>query len=260
MGLIVFVLFAGFIIYLIQSTFRKRKSNSVYNEMDVKQILDAQVDFYQALPSEVLKMQFVQRAIHFMQSVKFTSVGNAKHQLSDEVLVAASAIIPIFAFPNWEYHTIHEVLFYEDNFTTNFEVGDSKPVMGMVGEGAMNKMMILSLEALRDGFYRKDASHTAIHEFIHLIDKSDGVIDGVPMSLIPQTFVEPWLRHIRDCMKDIREQDSNLNDYAGTNEAEFFAVLSEYFFEKPQFLQRHHPVLYNLLNQIFQPNSIRPKA
>lgn len=255
MGIIVFVLFAGFIIYLIQSTFRKKKSNSVYNELSVKQILEAQVDFYQALPTDVLKTQFVQRAIHFMQSVKFTSVSNAKHQLSDEVLVAASAIIPIFAFPNWEYHTIHEVLFYEDNFTTNFEVGDSKPVMGMVGEGAMNKMMILSLKALREGFQRKDAEHTAIHEFVHLIDKSDGVIDGVPMSLIPQRFVEPWLRHIRECINDIRQQDSNLDAYAGTNEAEFLAVMSEYFFEKPQFLQRHHPVLYNLLNQIFKPKA-----
>lgn len=255
MAIVVFILFAGMVVFLIQSTFRKKKSISSQTESDVLQILSSQVDFYQALPNELLKTQFYQRVLLFMQSVRFTSVGNAKHQLSDEVLVAASAIIPIFAFPHWEYHTIHEILFYEDNFSTDFEVGDSKPVMGMVGEGAMNKMMILSLDALREGFQRKDAEHTAIHEFVHLIDKSDGVIDGIPMSLIPQTFVEPWLRHIRECMHDIRQQDSNLDTYAGTNEAEFLAVMSEYFFEKPQFLQRHHPVLYNLLNQIFKPKA-----
>jgi len=121
-----------------------------------------------------------------------------------------------------------------------------------VGDGAMNDTMILSLRALREGFEKKDGSQTALHEFVHLIDKADGVADGVPEYLIPKSLIEPWLRHIRAGIIDIKQNDSDINPYAATNEQEFFAVISEYFFEKPQLLQRHHPQLYEMLNRMFK--------
>ena len=52
----------------------------------------------------------------------------------------------------------------------------------------------------------------------------------------------------------IRAGKSEINPYAATNEAEFFAVVTEYFFEKPEKLQEHHPELYELLTQAFHQN------
>jgi Mlc titration factor MtfA (ptsG expression regulator) len=50
---------------------------------------------------------------------------------------------------------------------------------------------------------------------------------------------------------EIRQDDSDINPYAGTNEAEFFAVISEYFFQKPHFLEAQHPELYAILLKIY---------
>ena len=52
----------------------------------------------------------------------------------------------------------------------------------------------------------------------------------------------------------IRAGKSEINPYAATNDAEFFAVVTEYFFEKPEKLQEHHPELYDLLTQAFHQN------
>ncbi|WP_262712940.1 zinc-dependent peptidase [Hymenobacter radiodurans] len=52
----------------------------------------------------------------------------------------------------------------------------------------------------------------------------------------------------------IRDGKSDINSYAGTNEAEFFAVVTEYFFEKPEKLQENHPELYQLLSRALRQN------
>jgi Mlc titration factor MtfA (ptsG expression regulator) len=74
-------------------------------------------------------------------------------------------------------------LLYPDSFSKEFELQQEKerPVLGMVGDGAMQHVMILSQPALRQGFINNtDVHNTAIHEFVHLIDKTDGEIDGIP--------------------------------------------------------------------------------
>ena len=53
-------------------------------------------------------------------------------------------------------------------------------------------------------------------------------------------------------MQEILHDKSDINPYGSTNKAEFFAVVSEYFFERPDLLQQKHPELYSLLQQIFK--------
>ena len=62
---------------------------------------------------------------------------------------------------------------------------------------------------------------------------------------------------MHNSMQKIMKEKSDINPYGATNEAEFFAVVSEYFFERPDLLQERHPELYDLLTKIFrqQPNS-----
>ena len=70
------------------------------------------------------------------------------------VLVAVSAIIPIFGFPEWEWDQISEVLIYPDRFDNDFafESDSERHTLGMVGTGALNRLMILSKPDLLDGF------------------------------------------------------------------------------------------------------------
>jgi hypothetical protein len=54
-------------------------------------------------------------------------------------------------------------------------------------------------------------------------------------------------------MQEIKENNTEINQYGATNEAEFLAVISEYFFETPKLLERNHPALYTMLSKIFKP-------
>ena len=247
------LIFLGVIVYLLKISSRKEtKLLETLPVEDILRLLEDHVDFYKAIQTPERKETFKNRVIRFIQNVRFTDVDTARHTLLDEVLIASSAIIPLIAYPDWEYQNIREILLYDDHFNLDYQVNEKNHIMGMVGDGAMNDTMILSLRALREGFEKKDGSQTALHEFVHLIDKADGVADGVPEYLIPKSLIEPWLRHIRAGIIDIKQNDSDINPYAATNEQEFFAVISEYFFEKPQLLQRHHPQLYEMLNRMFK--------
>ncbi len=117
--------------------------------------------------------------------------------------------------------------------------------------------MLLSQQDLRTGFINHaDKSNTAIHEFVHLIDKSDGSTDGIPEALLPHKYVLPFLKRIHEEIQQIQSGNSDINAYGATNEAEFLAVAAEYFFEQPEKMKEKHPELYSLLEQAFMGRSI----
>ena len=216
-----------------------------------RQILSELVAFYQQL-DETKKTEFENRMQQFLSQTKITGVNTVVEDL-DKVLIAASAIIPIFNFPGWEYIHLHEVLLYPDSFNHEFEQrGNRRDVLGMVGNGALNHVMILSQRQLRQAFINKTGNeNTDIHEFVHLVDKTDGDIDGVPAFILEKKYIQPWLQLMQHEIKLINEDRSDIDPYGATNEAEFFAVVSEYFFERPKLLKEKHPELYELLEKIF---------
>ena len=55
---------------------------------------------------------------------------------------------------------------------------------------------------------------------------------------------------------EIDDNDSDINPYGATNKGEFFAVISEYFFERPKLLKRKHPKIFDILEDIFDQNNI----
>ena len=145
-------------------------------------------------------------------------------------------------------------LLYPDRFTMEYQQqGSGRHVLGMVGNGPMQNMMVISKQDLRQGFAEGHPGNTAIHEFVHLLDKSDGAVDGIPASLMQRQYVLPWLQKIHKEIARIKEGDSDINPYGATNEAEFLAVASEYFFEEPEKMQEAHPRLYAMLEKIFDP-------
>lgn len=216
-----------------------------------RSILLNKVNFYHALSSDERAL-FENKIQEFLLNCKITGV-EVSIDIADKILVAASAIIPVFRFPEWRYSNLNEVLIYPNHFNEHFETsGEGRNILGMVGTGYMEGKMILSKSALHHGFANEtDKKNTAIHEFIHLIDKLDGSVDGVPALLLEKQYTIPWLDLINKKNDEIYKKKSDINPYGGTNRAEFFAVASEYFFERPKLLAKKNPVLYEAMEEIF---------
>jgi MtfA peptidase len=215
-------------------------------------LLEDYVPFYNELGTAG-KEEFVSRMQHFLATTRITGV-NVEVEVLDKVLIAASAIIPIFGFKDWEYINLNEVLLYPDAFNETFDqAGAERTTLGVVGTGPYQNIMILSQHELRQGFINKTGkTNTAIHEFVHLVDKTDGEVDGVLEALLSKKYVLPWLNLVRTNIERIQKNKSDINPYGTTNKAEFLAVAAEYFFERPDLLQEKHPELYALLSKMFR--------
>jgi len=218
-------------------------------------ILEKYVVFYHGLNEEE-KRRFETEVQIFLHETRITGI---KTDVDDETLVlaAASAIIPVFGFPEWEYHNLGEILIYPGPFTKEFQIeGHGRTVTGMVGTGVMQGVMILSKPALKAGFKNpKDKKNVGIHEFVHLLDAADGSYDGVPSLFMENQSIAPWLEIIRKETERIENGQSGMNPYGATNRIEFFAVASEYFFEHPRILKRKKPELYTILSKVFQQDT-----
>ena len=264
MEIIIYILISlAALVLVIYFLIHSRKKNS-YRIRSIQPITDQNrnllqeyVEFYKHLPDSQ-KIEFEKRIQLFLSRVRITGVKTAVEEL-DRVLIASSAVIPIFGFPGWEYVNLNEVLLYPDSFGEEFEQeGHHRSTLGMVGTGALNNVMILSQHELRQAFINKTGkTNVAIHEFIHLVDKTDGTIDGIPEFILERKYILPWLQLVRKNIHEILADKSDINPYGATNEAEFFAVVAEYFFERPELLESKHPELYELLSRIFrqQPSS-----
>ena len=214
-------------------------------------ILTQKVNFYNSLSPKEQPL-FEYKIQEFLLNHAITGI-DVEVNVEDKLLVASSAIIPIFKFSDWRYDNLFEVLLYPAMFNEDFETkGRDRRILGMVGTGYMEGKMILSKPALHLGFDNaSDKKNTAIHEFVHLIDKADGEIDGIPHALLERPYVLPWLDMMNKKMDEIYEEESDINPYGGTHRVEFFAVVSEYFFERPRLLAKKHPELFEHLEKIF---------
>jgi Mlc titration factor MtfA (ptsG expression regulator) len=233
---------------------KKSKPEANAPAIQIKPQLTQHIDFYNNL-SDADKLVFEQRIQTFFNDVRIEGVG-LEITDTDRIMVASSAVIPIFGFKDWTYRNVTNVLLYPDTFDKEFQFegneGDGRNIMGMVGSGYMNGQMILSRSALIKGFSKNSGKeNTGIHEFVHLLDKTDGATDGVPENFLPHEYAKPWLEMMHKEIHKIEDGHSDINPYATTNEAEFFAVVSEYFFEKPDQFQTKHPELYDMLSRIF---------
>lgn len=222
-------------------------------------ILQRNVGYYNVL-SDGKKARFRNQLMIFLDEVRITGI---QTEVDDRlrILVASSAIIPILGYEGWEYRNLGEILIFPGQIQ-NHENKDGQvlPANGMITGQVSNwqnhQVMKLSKPALIHGFSTmQDRQNVGIHEFAHVLDDADGKIDGVPASMLPPNLIRPWtdLMHVE--MEKIRRGKSLLRPYGATNEAEFFAVATEYFFEHPQKLRQEHPELYSMLQKIFQQDT-----
>ncbi len=177
-----------------------------------------------------------------------------------KILVASSAIIPIFGFRDWEYQNLGEVFVFPGSIKRYKDQKSEavSEVLGRVNPFQNDHYVTLSKPALERGFNdMADRKNVGIHEFAHMLDQADGEIDGVPEAYMPEELVEPWQELMYRTIKKIKKGKSDIDSYGATSEAEFFAVVTEYFFEKPDQMAEKHPQLYNLLSKVFHQNPKR---
>ena len=241
------------IVLIILVAFRIRRTNEANPQPEnYRELLNDYVKFYRQLDEQGKEM-FEERVRQFLSAVQITGV-NAIAEDLDRILIAAAAIIPVYAFPDWQYVNLHEVLLYPGAFNEDFDQGGSdRHISGMVGTGAMQHVMIITKWQLRQGFIStNDANNTAIHEFVHLIDKMDGTMDGIPEIILERKYIERWRNMMDSTIWQMKKDGSDIDIYGATNHAEFFAVISEYFFEQPGLLKANHPELYEMLGRIYK--------
>lgn len=184
----IFLLVAG--VYSYQKS-KPKKLKSIPDNWAL--LLEKHVYFYKKLFVKDKEI-FIQRMRVFLNNVHIEAVG-FKLEDVDVVLVAASAIIPVFNFRNFQYPNLATVLIYPDYFDKDLKYkGEDRNIGGLVGTGRYKNQMILSRKALHHGFLNKtDKGNTGVHEFVHLLDMLDGNIDGVPEKLMEKPSIIPWL-------------------------------------------------------------------
>lgn len=245
-----YVLYAAFFKFK-----KKKKYDAVPEEWDA--LLNEHVAYYQALsPAE--KEEFQQRVFHFVNDKTFVGKKTEIDPLT-ELLIGASAVIPLFRFPEFIYPGLREIWVYPSTFEMPTQPGGMQQKMfGVVGQGGwLDDKMILSKEALLHGYrHDRDGKNVGIHEFLHLVDKIDGKIDGNPQALINGTYSYPFLKQVHQEMYRLRRRKSktNFDTYAATNPSEFFAVAGTYYFENPKKLAKEFPEIHREMDQLFSQN------
>ena len=256
----VLYIFSSILLFVLPYTFFTKKYRFRKKVLSMpfpdkwENILIEYVDYYNAL-EEKEKQRFREKIKVFISEIRMTGIKTEVDDIT-RVLVAASSVIPVFQFPDWEYNDIIEILIYPTNFSDDYDISKNGNILGMVP--SQSSALIFSKSALIDGFRKgNDRSNVGIHEFIHKVDGQDGIIDGIPALFMNRNLQDKWMHIMNTEMQLIEEKNSDINPYALTNTTEFFAVVSEYFFENPRKMEKEHAELYNILRSIFHQDTLK---
>lgn len=185
-------------------------------------------------------------------------------QITDEVRVtiAAQACVLLLHRPTDYYPNLVSILVYP----TAYLVPGGRPMVnGLVtdspqarlGESSARGAVVLVWDSVLSGAADiHDGHNVVLHEFAHQLDQESGAADGAPI-LPRRSMYVAWARvlgHDFDgLVRDAEENHRTLIDrYGATNPAEFFAVATETFFEKPRQLRSKHPALYLQLQEFYK--------
>ena len=131
------------------------------------------------------------------------------------------------------------------------------------GQAANDTVIIIWHDARREAYHLRH-DNVIVHEFAHEIDFMDGEIDGIPP--IERSKYDEWTRVLYGDYKKLNDvilknrkwgKYELLGSYAATNEAEFFAVVTERFFESPKSLKKYFPELYDELQDFYKIDTIK---
>lgn len=126
------------------------------------------------------------------------------------------------------------------------------PILGQASH-AEGPVVIVWDETARNVRHPERGFNVVFHEFAHKLDMLDGVVDGTPPLATPEEH-ERWVAVCTEEYEALRagHGSSLLRDYAGVDPGEFFAVVTEVFFDKPRELRHRRPELYEVLAAFYR--------
>jgi len=189
--------------------------------------------------------------------------GCAGLEVTDEirVTIAAQACLLLMHRDTDYYRRLRSILVYPRAYLVEHEEqrGDivHRYATERAGESWHFGAVVLAWdEVLAGASDPLDGYNVVFHEFAHQLDQEDGAAEGTPKLEHRSRYVA-WARvlgrEFRRLQRSvIREEETLLDNYGASDPAEFFAVSTEFFFERPHDLRRRHPALYDQLRQFYR--------
>lgn len=219
------------------------------------------VPLYEKLP-EAMRDQLRGLVQIFLDEKKFEGCGGLAITEEMKITIAAQACILLLNRKIPLYPKLQAILVYPHAFVTQaLKQQGWGPFMEeqqvLLGQSWHQGMVILAWDQIAHGARDIHNGHNVIlHEFAHQLDQEDGRSDGAPLLESGSRYVS-WARHLGQVYQELQEavakhQKTFLDQYGATNPAEFFAVVTETFFEKPQALKKKIPTLYEELKNYYK--------
>lgn len=230
-------------------------------------ILERNLSIFRRLPNED-QNELMGHVQVFLDEKRFEGCGGL--EITDEICVtiAAQACLLLLHRDTNYYPELVTILVYPSGYIAYEE----RYLEGNIWEeGAQERLgetgrklgsLVLAWDSAKHG--ATGASHggnLVLHEFAHQLDFEDFQTDGAPALATRKEYVA-WARVMRREFDALRAADDAghptvLDTYGATNPAEFFAVVTEAFFERPRALRARHPELYAEFSRFFRQDPVR---
>lgn len=222
--------------------------------------IEKNIPLYNRLPDE-LKTQLHGLINIFLDEKSF--IGCGELEITDEikVTIATQACILLLNRKTRFYPKLKTIYVYPHTYVANDLMNDDGLIVEgksvRLGESWQNGPVVLTWDSITGGARNiQDGHNVVLHEFAHQLDQEDGDADGAPI-MENRSCYRSWAavlgeEYERLCSKTRGRQRSVLNKYGATNPAEFFAVATEAFFEKPKQMHKRSPDLYEELKTYYK--------
>jgi Mlc titration factor MtfA (ptsG expression regulator) len=198
----------------------------------------------------------------FIHDKPFEGCGGLEITEEMRVTIAAHACLLLLHLEGPCYPTVKRILVYPSAFRPKrvlprHYAGVVPGPVAESGEAWRDGIVVLSWNDVhRGGTNPTDGDDVVLHEFAHALDQEDGDAGGTPVLDSP-SLVKSWARILSAHYEQLRDdvdagRPTVLDEYGATNPAEFFAVATETFFEKPEQLKTAEPDLYDQLRQFYR--------
>jgi Mlc titration factor MtfA (ptsG expression regulator) len=220
------------------------------------EILERNIGIYRNLPMP-LRLQLRQLIKQFLHQKHFSGAGGLEVTDEMRITIAAQACMLQLNRNSGLYAGLKYIIIYPSAFVVTRSETDASGVVshgrkGLLGESWQNGKVILAWDNVLHGARNfVDGSNVVLHEFAHQLDSESGSTNGAPI-LVGKNCLRTWAGTFSEEFEELQRdawkgKRSLIDHYGATNPAEFFAVATETFFEKPAQMARHHAELFEVL-------------
>ena len=224
------------------------------------QIIEKNIPPYLELPEES-RDRLYGYIQEFLYDKSFEGCGGLDLDDEIKVTIAAQACLLLMNKDVRCYPKLRTVLVYPSTYVAGkkglFGNGVRDPSVRL-GESWGTGLVVLAWDSVKQGAINfADGRNVTIHEFAHQLDQEDGSADGAPI-LDTRSAYSVWAKVLLKEYERLgkKKKKSVLRSYGATNPAEFFAVASETFFEKPKQMKKKHPDLFDELKKFYKIDPI----